>query len=272
MDVPLDSETVGRILRRAQEIEASHAVPGDDGVGVSPQALIEAAEEVGIEADAVRDAMTLERFDASRPEPAALDRLVGPSAVVVEHVVPHPVADALQRMESWLTVAYRMRCVRTSDGGVEARPRSGWAAKVGRRTAQLAGEANIKAVDRVRVDARPLATGATSESPKTIIRVVADRNGSRSRRVGVSSTAGVAAAGTVALGVTSGLAALPVLAVPLVGGGYVTARSGRGQADRIELELMRVLAAVDVGEEPVGLVGRAAGAARRAVSEVRQRP
>lgn len=271
MDEPLDVEAVSRVLRRAHEIEAAHTVADEMGVGVSPQALIEAAGEVGIDPDSVRDALALERFDAGRPPPARLDRVAGPSSIVIEHVVHRAADEALASAEAWLTVSHRMSCVRNRDGSIEARPRSGWAASLARRTVRLAGEASIAAVDRVRVEAQPLATGSTPEHPRTLVRIIADRQGQRSRRLGGGSAAGAAGLGTAALGVAEGLALWPALAVPLVGGGYVLARSAKSRADRIELELMRVLTAVDRGEQPVGLVGRAARRARRAVAEVRQR-
>ena len=65
------------------------------------------------------------------------------------------------------------------------------------------------------------------------------------------------------------IVAAPILGVPLMIGGYATARSGRRHADKVELELMRVLAAVGRDERPVGLVGRAARRARRAVTSPR---
>ena len=56
-------------------------------VGVSGEALVEAAAEVGIDPDSVRDALALERFDADRPAAGRLDRFAGPSAITVERAV-----------------------------------------------------------------------------------------------------------------------------------------------------------------------------------------
>ena len=82
MDEPLDADEAGRVLRRARSLAAEHGVDDDtdavlSGLGVSGQALVEAAAEVGIDPDSVRDALALERFDADLPDRGRLDRLAG---------------------------------------------------------------------------------------------------------------------------------------------------------------------------------------------------
>jgi hypothetical protein len=259
----LDADAAARVLRRARDLAASHAPNDDpDGAGVSGQALVEAASEVGIDPDSVRDALALERFDADRPEPQNLDRLAGPGSVLVEHVVPRTAADAIDDTEAWLTVTHRMRCIRTTDGRLECRPRRGWVARVGRSVAGATGEVTITSIDRITVAAQPLTLGATPDQPRTLVRIVANRQGSRRRRVGVGSVAGVMGVGAAVAGVAGSMLAGPVIAVPLIAGGYTVARSGAKQADQIELELIRVLAAIDRTERPVGLIGRAARRAR----------
>jgi hypothetical protein len=269
----LDADAARRVLRRAHDIAAAHGRDGVDGPeggsGVSPQALVEAAEEVGIDPDAVRDALALERFDADSPEPQALDRLSGPGVVSVEHVVEQSPSRALDIAEDWLNVAHRMRCVRTPEGVLDCRPRPGFAASVGRAANGMSGEVNIEAVERLTVSVQAMATDATPECPRTLVRIVADRRTSRTRRLGAGAAAGAAGVGAAVAGVATSVLTGPVVALPLIVGGYVTARSGRRHADKVELELMRVLAAVDRDEQPVGLVGRAARRARKAVSSAR---
>ncbi len=275
MDVPLDADAARRVLRRAQDIAAAHGRDDEAAVGVSPQALIAAAEEVGIDPDAVRDALALERFDVAVPPPQALDRLSGPAAVSVEHVVNRPPTQVLDMAEDWLNVAHRMRCVRTPEGGLDCRPRPGLAATVGRAANGMSGEVNIEAVERLTVAVQSLVTDVSPDRPRTLVRIVADRRTSRRRRLGVGSLAGVTGVGVSAVGFagaitgTGVMLVAPVLGVPLMIGGYATARSGRRHADKVELELMRVLAAIDRGEQPVGLVGRAARRARKAVTSTR---
>lgn len=279
MDEPLDADAAGRVLRRAQDIAAAHGRDNGDiaeePAGVSAQALVEAAEEVGIDADAVRDALALERFDAGMPEPQALDRLSGPGAVSVEHVVDQAPGRALDIAEDWLKVAHRMRCVRSPEGGLNCRPRPGLAASVGRVANGMTGEVNIEAVERLTVSVQPLITDASPEHPRTLVRIVADRRTSRRRRLGVGAVTGATGTGVTAVGVAGAVAGggamvvAPILGVPLMIGGYAVARSGRRHADKVELELLRVLAAIDRSEQPVGLVGRATRRARKAVSPTR---
>ena len=73
----LDRDAVARILARAQEIDDADP---DDGEGIEPDALIEAATEVGIDPNAVRDALAIERFTVAPPGRRRLDRLSGPAA------------------------------------------------------------------------------------------------------------------------------------------------------------------------------------------------
>jgi len=274
---PLDTEAAQRVLRRAHDIAAAHGLDADHavevGVGVSPQALVDAAEEVGIDPGAVRDALALDLFDAGAPEPQSLDRIAGAGAVAVEDVVRRSAVEALDAAEDWLTVAHRMRCVRGPSGDLDCRPRSGLAASMGRAVNGISGEVNIQAVERLSVSAQPLEVDATPDDPRTLLRIIADRRTSRRRRLGVGTVAGATGVGVSSAGVVAGvitgtavLVAAPVVGVPLIVGGYLAARSGRRHADEVELEVMRVLAAIDRDEPPVGLVGRAARRARKAVS------
>ncbi len=275
MDAPLDADEAGRVLRRARDLAAEHGVDDDtdavlSGVGVSGEALVEAATEVGIDPDSVRDALALERFDADLPEHRRLDRLAGPGAIAVERVVRRDPEAAVADAETWLAVTYRMRCIRTADGELECRPRAGLTAVAGRSMAGATGADNIKAVERLNVSVQPLELGASDDSPRTLVRVIAVRYATRRRRLGAGSAAGVVGVGVGVAGATVGATiAGPLLAVPLIVGGFSVVRSGSRHADKVELELVRVLSAVDRGERPVGLVGRAARRARRAVADVR---
>ena len=275
MDAPLDAEEAGRVLRRAHDLAAAQGIVDDaaavvQGVGVSGEALVEAAAEVGIDPDSVRDALALERFDADLPQRGRLDRLAGPGAITVEQVIRRDAEVAVADTEAWLAVTYRMRCIRTADGELECRPRAGLTAVAGRSMAGATGEVNIKAVERLIVSVQPLELGATDDAPRTLVRVIAVREGSRRRRLGAGSVAGVAGVGVAAAGATAGAVIVgPILAVPFLVGGLSVVRSGSRHADKVELELVRVLSAVGRGERPVGLVGRAARRARRAVADAR---
>ncbi len=269
----LDAEAAARVLRRAHELaEVQRPMERHDGGGVSGQALVEAAGEVGIDPDSVRDALALERFGVQEPDPGLLDRLAGPASIPVEHVVHRSADVALKEAEAWLTVTHRMRCVQLPDGQIECRPRGGWVARLGRSVASATGDVNITDVERITVAAQPLLLGATPDNPRTLVRVVADRRRTRRRRLGVGAVAGVGGVSAAAAGLAGAAGAIfvgPIIAVPLIAGGYVVARSGARHADEVEHEMQRVLTAVDRAERPVGLVGRAARRARSVVNSTR---
>ena len=88
----LDREAVTRILARAHDLEG---VPASDESGVEPAALIEAAQEVGIDANAVRDSIAIERFTVQVPARRRFDGVAGPAELVVERELHVSVADAL---------------------------------------------------------------------------------------------------------------------------------------------------------------------------------
>ena len=107
-----DPDAAARLLRRAHQLEDDHGEPGLAAVeagGVSSSALIEAADEVGLNPDAVRCALALERFDATATQRRRLDRLVRPPATVVEPVVRRRSRGGLDGVEQWLATGDRMR-------------------------------------------------------------------------------------------------------------------------------------------------------------------
>jgi hypothetical protein len=101
-----------------------------------------------------------------------------------------------------------------------------------------------------------------------LVRVRADRHDARSLRLAGGGTVGLAGVGVgavTALAISPAVLVAPVVALPLVVGGYVVARTGRGHADRLELELERMITIVVRGERPAGLFGRAVRRARRSM-------
>ncbi|MEP1126003.1 MAG: hypothetical protein ABJH68_19145 [Ilumatobacter sp.] len=259
----LDREAVDRILARAHRLENAASVADS---GVEPEALIAAAEEVGIDPNAVRDSLAIERISIVAPPARRLDRLAGSTEVVVERDLHLTVDQTIGGIEAWLTSLHRLTCDRRSDGTLFARRRNDTSARIGRMMSASRGDGRLAASSLV-VQAVAQTVGSTPTRPRTLVRISADRSGPRQTRlVGGGSLAGTGVAGGgVAALVLSGeaLVAFPVVAVPLAVGGYFLARSGRGHADRLELELERVLSRVERGEQPTGLLGRMARRAQR---------
>ncbi len=251
----LDRDAVARILARAQEIEQPDPV---DAPGVEPAALIEAATEVGIDPNAVRDAMAIERFTVEAPDRRRLDRLSGPAIVVIEREVPLTVADSLDGLEAWLTSVHRLVVDRRDPSRLVAARRTDASARVGRTVSGWRGDGRLGGVEGLVVEAVPQVVGSTPTHPRTLVRVRADRRDARSLRLGGGGTVGLAGvgAGTLTAVATGATLAAPVVAFPLVVGGFVVARTGRGHADRLELELERLMSLVAQGERPAGFLGR----------------
>ena len=261
----LDRDAVARILARAQEIDDADP---DDGEGIEPDALIEAATEVGIDPNAVRDALAIERFTVAPPGRRRLDRLSGPASIVIEREVPLTVVDSLDGLEAWLTSVHRLVCDRRDPGRLNARRRTDASARVGRTVSSWRGDGRLAGVVALSVEAVPQIVGSTPVHPRTLVRVRAARHDARTVRLARGGTVGLAGvgAGTMTAVATGVAVAAPVVALPLVVGGFVVPRTGRGHADRLELELERLITLVARGERPTGLLSRTVRRARRSVS------
>lgn len=258
----LDREAVDRILARAHQLES--AAPSPDSTGVEPDTLIAAAAEVGIDPNAVRDSLAIERLSIASPPGRRFDRLAGAGQIVIEREIDLTVDQVLSGLEAWLTSLHRLLCDRRSDGSLFARRRSDTSAKVGRMLSTARGEGRLAATSLI-VEAVPQTVGTSPARPRTLVRVSADRSNPRQARlVCGGSIAGVGVASGAAATGAEVLIAFPAVALPLSVVGYAVARSGRGHADRLELELERLLSRVERGEQPTGLLWRMAQRARRA--------
>jgi len=259
----LDRDAISRILARAQDLEAGSS---HDDSGIEPEALVEAATEVGIHPDAVRDALAIERFTVAPSERRRLDRVSGPATIVIEREVPLTVAATLDGVEAWLTSVHRLVCDRRTSASLHARRRTDASARIGRTVAGWRGDGRLGGVGVLEVEAVPQVVGSTPAHPRTLVRVRADRHDARTLRLAGGGTIGLAGVGAGAVTAAAEVApAAPVIALPLLVGGYVVARTGRGQADRLELELERMVTLVASGERPTGLLTRAVQRARRSV-------
>ena len=254
-----------RILDRAHQLDAS--TPEADS-GVEPEALIAAASEVGIDPNAVRDSLAIERLSIATPPARRFDRLAGASEVVIEREVYLTVDQALAGLEAWFVSPHRLICDRRSQGVLFARRRSDVSAKVARTMSTARGEGRLAATSLF-VEAVPQIVGSTPAQPRTLVRISADRSAPRQLRLaggGALVGAGFGGGG-MAVAAAGTAVAFPVVALPLTVGGYVVARSGRGHADRLELELERLLSRVERGEQPASLLGRMDNRARRAANK-----
>lgn len=236
----LDRTAVERVLRRAGQLDRQH----EAGDRVSETAVLEAAAEVGLDGDAVRVALAIERLGPP-PTRTATDRLFGPPVVGGERVVGVPADEALDRLDDLLVREHQLRPTRARGQVREWRRKDGPIGSLQRAAKSLAGDATLSKARRVE------AAASAVDGERTVLRVAVDRSKERSGIVAGSAVAGgVVLSGTVVAGIVLSpfvLAAAPLAA--LAAGGV--ARVGHRQADELEDCVEDVLEAVDQGTVPV---------------------
>ncbi|MEM8902246.1 MAG: hypothetical protein AAGA17_07650 [Actinomycetota bacterium] len=237
-----ESSSLDRIIRRAQELDADRV---DDGL--DDEAIVAAAGEVGISAEAVRESMAIERF-GPRPRRRMGDRLVGPGRIVVQRTVTRPSADVLDLLDDWLTSGHHLRRLDRGGDAGRWRKRTDVAANAQRAVKSLAGGAALGAVRIVEARVAPIG------EELSLVRIEADRSSSRRATVGAAGGLGAAslAGGAAAAVVVPPLAAVAVPGLVLAGASTMAARR---TAAKLDAELLRLLGQVGAGERP-GLLGR----------------
>ncbi len=225
---------------------ASHpGVPGATS-GLSEQVVLEAATEAGIDPDAVRISLAIERLGPSTPR-ARFDRTAGAREVLVERIIGLDVDTVLGRIDDLLQRQHGLRRTRSAGDWGEWRKRSDAFGTVQRMA--RSGSTNASLRKLVRVEAR----ASTIDDRRTVVRVLADRTPQRTEALvggAVVGGIGVAAAGAVAVVVSPlVMAAAPVAVVA----GTATARAGRRHQRSLTADLEHLLDTVERGVRPVTL-------------------
>ncbi len=263
---PIDASVVGRILRRAGDLERTGHVP-EDSEAISEASLIAAAEEVGLSVEAVRRSIAIERL-GPEPVPRIGDRIMGASPVYLDGEVDVSADDALARVDSWLVDGHHLRRDVLRPGYGEWSKRSGLVGVTVRTIRSATGEGKLGGCERVNAAARD------AGSDSSVLRISVDRTNGR-RLAGGGGTA--VAVGGMAGVVVAAAVATPVvlLATPVaIAAGVGVALTGRKRARDAEREIRRLLDAVGGGAEPtrlsVDVVRRATGKATAARSRARR--
>jgi hypothetical protein len=260
----LDPVAAGRVLRRASGLFGDRPDSLTNAWGVSEQALLEAAAEVGMPVDAVRRALAVERLDP-RPRRRASDRLIGAAIVTVDAEVTGSAPDVLARLDDWFVEGHHLRRHRLRDGRGEWIKRPGIVGRTVRTVRVAFGEGGLGRVRRVRVTTSETGTGTT------VVRVEVDRRHDRRlAAAGGAAVATAATAGTVAVAVAAMVPVLLVAAPLGLVAGLGVAGGGRSQANVIAGEVDRVLDAVDERTAPTRLrtdvTRRVTGRTRRSLA------
>ena len=243
----LDRDAVDRVLRRASDMSAAHpAVPGATG-RMSEAVLLEAAREAGIDADAVRMSLAVERLGPPAPR-SRFDGTLGPREAVVERVIALDVDTLLGRLDDLLQRQHGLRRSRSAADWGEWRRRTDAIAKVQRGIAKVSS-ASTQLRKLPRVEART----SLIDEHRTIIRIVADRRPQRTEAIAGGSAVGglglvvTGAAAVVAVPVAAAAAPVAVVA------GVAVARTGRKQHGELLSDLEMLLDTIERGVRPVTL-------------------
>jgi hypothetical protein len=185
-----DRDAAARVLRRALELAERDlsSVPADL---VSEQALVEAADELGVDPLAVRRAAAEERLGVLASTSHPLDRLVGPPGVSATRVVERPAPEVIGLVDTWLRRNGTLRRRTLDEHALVATytRRSDLIAGVQRTARSVRGEEHLGRVRRLQLVVRPVDDG------RSVVALVADLELERTAAVaGGSSVAGAGSA------------------------------------------------------------------------------
>ena len=225
-----DRTAAERVMHRAVRLAADQELE-DSPDGISEQALIEAAAELGVDISVVQQAAVEERLGLLVQKPQRGDSLVGPAVVTVSRIVPGRPEDVLESVDSWLRKAGSLQRQRSGALSAKYAQRTGLAASADRTARSVMGTEELGLLPSLSVSTAAAQSG-TTDGPSTLVALAADLQAERSAAVvGAAATAilgsafalcGVVAAVANASGGTAleiaagiGLAMLASLGIPI---------------------------------------------------------
>lgn len=231
-----ERDAAARVLRRAIELAERDQLDSSPDM-VSEAALIDAADELGVDVAAVRRAAAEERVGALSGRGGRLDRLAGPATVSATRIVDLPAAELMSLVDQWLRRGGTLRRRRLDDGALVAEysRRSDPMAGFQRSLRAVRGQEHLGRIRRLRVVVHSV------DERRSVVALVADLEVERTAAVaGGASVAGVGST----VSIVEVFAASPWLwlGVPasLAAGAGVLRWRARGVPD-VELALQGVL-------------------------------
>lgn len=268
MGVPVhddfDRDAAERILQRAVALGEGDLGAGD---GISGRALVEAAEELGLDPAVVLRAMSEEQLGLLRRERAVADRLVGPATVTATRLVTGKAEQVTEQVDAWLRRAGGVRRNRFDTGYATYVRRSDAIAGLQRTVRSITGEEHLGRVNHLTVRVNDV-DGASS-----LVALIADLRVERTVTLaGGATLAGVgsAASGVLAVAGTTWLW-LGVPASFAAGAGVLAGRAS--QMSDVQSALDGVLDRIAAGDAPAGVSGLLGDVGRKLwASRPRTRP
>lgn len=241
--VPLERAALERVLARAAELQAQEADPGE--LTLTEAQILDVGNEVGIPAKHLRQALAEERSRVAVPvEHGRIAALFGAATVSASRTVRGAPAALFDRLDEAMQREESLRVKRRFPDRIAWEPRGGMATEF-RRILNVGGH-GYRLARAEEVSATVIAVDAE----RSIVRLDASLANVRSQRLaggaGVIASGGVATGILLALGVMTGVAALPVAAGVVAG--YFVARSHGPQVAGAQLALEQMLDRLERGE------------------------
>jgi hypothetical protein len=241
----LEREAVDRVLRRASDMTASHPAVTDAPGRLSEQIVIEAAAEAGIDVDAVRVSLAIERLGVATPTTRG-DGTLGPAKASIDRVIALDSDTLLGRLDDLLQRQHGMNRARSAADRGEWRKRTDLVSAA-QRLARRSVPANVGKLAGIE------ARCSSVDAQRTLVRLIADR--SPQRTTALTSGGVVAGSWLAATGVAAVLVSPLAMVVAPFGivAGVILARRGRRQHRDLSVDLENLLDTVERGIRPVSL-------------------
>ena len=263
----LDRQALERVLARAAELQGATAIPESSDL-LSESQVLDIGKEVGLSPATINQALAEERTRIHVPEERGfVAQIAGAGYATATRTVPGPARDVLATIDMWMVREECLQVQRRFADRITWEPQRGLFGKI-RRTVNVTGK-GFYLMDAAQVSA----TVMPVDSSRTVVRLDADIQPSRARRVGAGGfvgAMGLAVSGVIGLGLV--IANLPlVLAagatiIPIAGSGfgaYQIAKSHRTVLGSVQLALEQILDRLEHGEfTRAGLLGTIASRAR----------
>ena len=264
----LDRQALERVLARAAELQGAGAIPESSDL-ISETQLRDIGNEVGLSAEMINQALAEERTRVNVPEERGLvAQIAGASFATATRTVPGTQRDILATIDTWMQRDECLQVQRRFVDRITWEPQRGLFGKI-RRTVNVSGR-GYYLVEAGQVSATVLPV----DGSRVVVRLDADIQASRSKRVGmggVVATLGATASAIVGLAlvvahlpliIAAGAAVLPFAGSSVAA--YKVARTHRTVLSSVQLALEQILDRLEHGEfdRSGGLLGAIAPRAR----------
>jgi hypothetical protein len=250
--VPLDRETIERVLAARAELQATSGSSDDGVANLTESQLIEIGNEVGISPTTLTQALAEERSRIAVPEDHGLVASVtGPAVATASRAVRGTPSEILASLDSWMQRDECLQVQRRFPDRVTWEPKVGWLGVL-QRGFNVSGRGYyLCRASQVAATVVPI------EGGRVLVRLDADLSESRNSRLKVGGTlltggvltagglSGAAILAHVAFVVVGGIAAVPVLIG--VAAAYGVAKRHRELVMRVQLALEQTLDRLEYG-------------------------